>query len=310
MPLGLRRRPYADIIRAEAPAAYSAYQARLDRDRSRRTAAAQSSLAQRELGLRQQQLEDSANQFNESLGLSQNQFNQTLAEQQRQSEANAALQDEQMQQAQQQGNIATGLSLGALGLEAYPYLAGSTASTVAPTAGATAAGGSAALTGTSGTAALAPSGAASSSGGLGAAGTAGIVAGAILGQHALSNATDREINGVQTSDFFNRSDEGSWRPHAFTEPWMAWAEQNWGRPTGGERLDAAIENGDAGNIVANIPAAANQWANPIGSFGYDALHAGVSSALGTNDTLTDVLLSPLDPISAGSNLFSNISSWF
>jgi hypothetical protein len=108
---------------------------------------------------------------------------------------------------------------------------------------------------------------------------AGYVAAAIAGQHMMSGATDRRTmeggesgtkagKGHRTGDVFSGD--------FFTEPWMAWGEQQLGidTPTAGEKTDAAIDRlregkGGFSDFASTIPGTAYQWFDPVGNFAGD-----------------------------------------
>lgn len=100
---------------------------------------------------------------------------------------------------------------------------------------------------------------------------------AIMGQHELSNRTNREtpVSGVegkghQTGDVFTGD--------FFTEPWQSWTYDQLGMktPSPGEKTDAsinAIRDGESGwdNLLRSAPGTAAQWFDPGGSVGFDIL---------------------------------------
>lgn len=255
---GLRRTPYADIIRAEAPAAKAAAFAKRARDLSRKNQGLQYGLANK--GLEQQQ-----EQFEQSMDESQRQFAESYALQ----KANA---EEQAKQSQ----LATGLSTIGLGIEAYPYakdvgvgLSDLLFADSAATTGTTAATGTTTGIGAGTAAGESASGASS---GLGAVGNAATILAIIAGQHHLSDLTETEFEGQRTGDFFTFDEQGRWAPRFGNEPWHGFMNQQWGLgPSAGEKFDAAMYNGDWNLAARRAPAAAQQWLNPVGDFGYDAI---------------------------------------
>ncbi|MBC2712065.1 MAG: hypothetical protein HGJ94_14095 [Desulfosarcina sp.] len=132
-------------------------------------------------------------------------------------------------------------------------------------------------------------------------GTMGIITAVIAGQHLLSNQTDRTVEGVKTDDVFGG--------HFFTEPWMAYGADKLGfdDPTSGEKMDAAIENSDWGNVAVRVPATANQWANPVGDFAYQGAKEGVKEVFGTDDQTTDLIMMAVDPVTASAKILED--SW-
>ena len=112
-------------------------------------------------------------------------------------------------------------------------------------------------------------------------GTAGAIAAAIAGQHMMSGATDRRTmeggksgteagKGHRTGDIFSGD--------MFTEPWMAWGEQQLGvdTPTAGEKTDAAIDRmregkGGFSDFMSTVPGTAYQWFDPVGNFAGDIM---------------------------------------
>jgi hypothetical protein len=153
------------------------------------------------------------------------------------------------------------------------------ATTMGSTPAATSAfGGGGELAGTSGLAGVGEAGGAGASSYLGYA--APILA-AIAGQHMMSSGTDRRTmkggesgtelgKGHRTGDMFSGD--------FFTEPWMAWGEQQLGvdTPTAGEKTDAAIDRmreGEGGfsDLASTIPGTAYQWFDPVGNFAGDIM---------------------------------------
>ena len=104
---------------------------------------------------------------------------------------------------------------------------------------------------------------------------------AIAGQHMMSGATDRRTmeggksgtkagEGHRTGDVFSGD--------FFTEPWMAWGEQQLGvdTPTAGEKTDAAIDRmregkGGFSDFMSTVPGTAYQWFDPVGNFAGDVM---------------------------------------
>jgi hypothetical protein len=100
---------------------------------------------------------------------------------------------------------------------------------------------------------------------------------AIAGQHMMSGETDRrvgdngklsEASGHRTGDIFSGN--------FFTEPWMAWGEQQLGidSPTAGEKTDASIDRmregkGGFSDFMSTVPGTAYQWFDPVGNFAGD-----------------------------------------
>jgi hypothetical protein len=136
----------------------------------------------------------------------------------------------------------------------------------------------------------------SSSSGLG---TFGYVLAAILAQMAATNATDTNIEGQETGNFFSQNDEGNWRPAVATEPWLGLVHDKLGwDPTAGEYFDAATRNGDWENAAERFPAAADYWADPIRSWlGYDTW----------KNIVGDDVAMIIDPIGG---FFQQIGEWF
>jgi hypothetical protein len=110
---------------------------------------------------------------------------------------------------------------------------------------------------------------------------AGYIAAAIAGQHMMSSNTDRRTmeggksgtkagKGHRTGDIFSGD--------FFTEPWMAWGEQQLGvdTPTAGEKTDAAIDRmregkGGFSDFMSTVPGTAYQWFDPVGNFAGDIM---------------------------------------
>ena len=133
------------------------------------------------------------------------------------------------------------------------------------------------------------SGIADSAGSIGGSGTAegagyttaGYIAAIIAAQHLMSGATDRRTmeggkqgaelgKGHRTGDVFSGD--------FFTEPWMAWGEQQLGvdTPTAGEKTDASIDRlregkGGFSDFASTVPGTAYQWFDPVGNFTGDIL---------------------------------------
>jgi hypothetical protein len=110
-------------------------------------------------------------------------------------------------------------------------------------------------------------------------GTAGAIAAAIAGQHMMSGATDRRTDsgGKASKDSGHRTGD-IFSGNMFTEPWMAWGEQQLGvdTPTAGEKSDAAIDRmregkGGFSDLASTIPSTMYQWFDPVGNFGADIM---------------------------------------
>jgi hypothetical protein len=101
-------------------------------------------------------------------------------------------------------------------------------------------------------------------------GSLGYIAAAIMGQHLMSSNTDRQTDGHRTGDVFSGD--------FFTEPWMAWGEQQLGvdTPTAGEKTDASIDRmqdgkGGFSDFMSTVPGTAYQWFDPVGNFAGDIM---------------------------------------
>lgn len=254
---------------------------------------------------------------------------------QEQFDKNYALQEDAMDEAQKQNMISTGVSTLGLGVQAAPYLKGAASSAAEGLTAATGAvkglfapaaegvvlaeaapaavegaaiGGE--LTAGLGAAEAAPAAESASaiSGGGAGLGTAGWVLAAIAAQEMAAQGTDTEFEGQKTGSFFSTNDEGNWRPRFGNDPWKGFTNDKLGfGPTSGEKFDAAIANQDYGLAAQRLPAAAHQWADPIGDLGYDAAHEAVQGALGIHDQEADVAMSLIDPIGATVNIVED--SW-
>jgi hypothetical protein len=98
--------------------------------------------------------------------------------------------------------------------------------------------------------------------GAGGAGLAAIIAGIIMGQHEMSNATDRSYMGHESGDAFSGD--------FMSEPWESYALQQLGidEPSPGEKTDAFFQTGDYGRGIASLPRTGARWFDPVGDFGY------------------------------------------
>jgi hypothetical protein len=102
---------------------------------------------------------------------------------------------------------------------------------------------------------------------------------AIAGQHMMSGATDRRTmeGGKQGADVGQGHRTGDiFSGNFFTEPWMAWGEQQLGidTPTAGEKTDASIDRlregkGGFSDFASTVPGTAYQWFDPVGNFAGD-----------------------------------------
>jgi hypothetical protein len=108
---------------------------------------------------------------------------------------------------------------------------------------------------------------------------AGYIAAAIAGQHMMSGATDRRTDsgGNASKDSGHRTGD-VFSGNFFTEPWMAWGEQQLGvdTPTAGENTDAAIDRmregkGGFSDFMSTVPGTAYQWFDPVGNFAGDIM---------------------------------------
>ena len=135
----------------------------------------------------------------------------------------------------------------------------------------------------------------------GAAGAAplGWILAAIAAQEMAGQSTDTVFEGQPTGTFFSMNDEGNWRPRVANDPWKGWVNDELGlNPSSGEKMDAAIQNGDWENIAKRTPATANQWVDPVGDLGYDVIQEGVEGLTGLGDQESDAVMSLINPVAA------------
>ena len=139
---------------------------------------------------------------------------------------------------------------------------------------------------------------------------AGWIAAAIAGQHLMSGATDRRTmeggragidRGHRTGDVFSGD--------FFTEPWMAYGEQQLGidTPTAGEKTDAAIDRmregkGGFSDFASTIPATGYQWFDPVGNFAGDLMN----DKFGNYGKVLTSLLLPHTALKWGADWLGNI----
>lgn len=139
---------------------------------------------------------------------------------------------------------------------------------------------------------------------------AGYIAAAIAGQHMMSGATDRrtesggkasKTSGHRTGDIFSGD--------AFTEPWMAWGEQQLGvdTPTAGEKTDAAIDRlregkGGFSDFASTVPGTAYQWFDPVGNFAGDVM----GDKFGTAGKVATSILLPHTGLKWGADWLSGL----
>lgn len=270
---GVRLKPkYSDIIRAEAPAAQQAHYNKKAKDLQQRRFGLSQQLARDELAQQKQQYED-------TLAQNKEQFDIGLSESRRQFDETSALQKQQAEDAKKKADLATGVTALGVGVEAYPYLqegvtglsdllfADSAVSSAPAVSTSTGLGVGSAEAVTAGGEAVP-----SASSGLGAVGNTAAVLAIIAGQKRLSDLTKTKFEGQKTGDFFTFDDQGRWSPRFGNEPWHGFMNQQWGLgPSAGEKFDAAVANNDWGLAAKRLPSTVQQWINPVGDFGYDAI---------------------------------------